>query len=185
MIAIKIFISLSGGPTLKIEKYTADSGLFMSASIKEKNVQKILDLCKKLGVGTDKFTENDIDSSKLHCTLMYSPEKCPAIEHVNNIICDNIVAKIACIKYWTGHDKKTYVVAGLEGEKLHEIHNALTDAGAEATFSPYVPHITLYTTEDKLEPKMLRAINEINTELVNRNINIEMYCNPPSNIVRD
>ena len=136
---MKIFISLSS-PRLVQEEYTGDSGLYSAVVPDEVACRMIAKLAKAFGY--------EIDPSDLHCTVMYSAEKCP-----KQAACDSNTqypARFTKVQHWVGHDDKGYLTVGLSSPALTAEHNRLKKLGCEASFD-YSPHITLYSGVDLTE----------------------------------
>lgn len=175
---IPIQIAIAKGPELHHEKYNAESGLYMHSAPDDASINSIVKLCGSLGI--------EVNTSKLHCTLVYSPKEVDVVraEELYSTM-EVIVCDIVSIKHWIGHDKRTYVVAGLENGNIQDIHKRIIDAGAEHSYDSFTPHITLDTVEGALSVATKRLIESVNLELSKKPISIKMYCKAPSNIIED
>lgn len=173
---LKISIPICASAFLDHEKYDGQNGLYMYALPNVASINKVLDLCEKLDI--------ESASTKLHCTVMYSPkaiEEKFIIKHYHSLIDDATIPKI---KYWEGHDKKTYIVAEVQSDKLQAIHQNILDMGAEFTYPKYTPHITL-TSGDPLTTEQKAKIREVNKTLKNSILQIGLTVMPASNIIKD
>lgn len=123
-------------PKLEEKPYTATHGLFSAVTPDERSKKTLMNLAKRLGF------ESKEDS--LHCTVMYSLTA-PQSDIEEELNSEKVHrAFITYIEHIMGHDDKGYVICNLECLSLQKEHDRLVRAGAEPTFTPYKPHITLY-----------------------------------------
>ena len=168
----KINIALSASLEEKQEAYTGDSGLYMHATPDDAGKYRILELCEQLSI-------EGVDAKSLHCTLMYSRNKAPDISDIPQSNLMSIL--ITEVKHWVGHDDRTYIVAGVTSTDVQWMHANLVRAGAEPSFVPYLPHITLMAGSP-VDEKMQKQIDKVNKVLNRDPINMTLEKQPPSNI---
>lgn len=103
-----------------------------------------------------------------HITVVYS-KKCPTKELPSKFsVTDK--ARISCIEYWEGHDKIGYIVAKLTCNSLINMNKQLIDCGCEAaTYSEYVPHITIAKNIGDFDISLSQSVNAMNYHLKNSN----------------
>lgn len=152
-----VFISLSGVSLTHIP-FSGKQGCYSAMVLDDGSKFRITELAKRLDV----VIPNPND---LHCTIMYS--KVAPVDCTASDLCTTSYKTAICteIKHWTGHDGKTYIVAGLVSEELHHLHARFRKYGAAPTFSPYSPHITLTSFEGELTEGQLAVIAAVNHEL--------------------
>lgn len=130
---MRILISLST-PQLIQDPYTGTKGLYSAVTLDSTGTSYVAGIAKALGL--------DIPADKLHCTVMYSPEKCPKTAE-----CDaakTYSATVNKIDHWAGHDEKGYLTLQLSSPGLAAEHARLKKLGCESTYEEYKPHVTLY-----------------------------------------
>lgn len=74
-----LFLSLNDAPSLKDLDYTGTSGLYARVRPIPSDADYLsVDICGPLGI-------TDFDINDLHCTVMYSPDDCPAVDDLHEI----------------------------------------------------------------------------------------------------
>lgn len=147
-------LSLSS-PELEQKAYTGTAGLYSAVIPTPAAINVILRIAHRLGF--------DLDASKLHCTVMYSKEKCPGAE----VSCDAgrvFTAKIQKVQHWDGHNGKGYLSLALVSDELTAEHNRLKELGCAPTFD-YNPHITIWSGVPLTVPLERRMIKAVPPEL--------------------
>lgn len=118
---------------LEMIPYTGKNGLYVSMVPRADLIEEIMKYAGELGI--------EPDPESLHTTVMYS--KIPAGEIPEPDPESQFTAVITSVDSWVGHNDKTYVVLKLTSEALTMLHGDYARRGAEPTFVPYAPHITL------------------------------------------
>jgi hypothetical protein len=143
----KLYMTSTSSPELEIQEYTGQGGLYSAVVPDEASRGHLYNIARQMGF--------DIDPSKLHCTVMYSKEPCPA----KDVSCDDdrvYRARFTNLQHWDGHDKTGYLTAALTSPELVEEHNRLKELGCVPTFD-YNPHVTIWAgapMTDKLQSQM-------------------------------
>lgn len=119
--------------TWEVTPYSGENGCYCAVQPNTLSLLRLIELCNDLGIVSD--------PRKFHCTVMYSPEKAPKDLHSEYDM--EASAQIVGLQWWPGHNNAGYLSAELYSPKLEKHHNSLLDMGAEHTFSPYNPHVTL------------------------------------------
>lgn len=147
-----MFISLSQ-PELITNKYSGNKGCYACAQLDEVSKVELKKLANYLGY--------DSDGSKFHITLVYSKEPLNTKEFPFNNAFDAYVGNIS---HFTGHDGKEYLVANIVSETALLVHSWLLQRGAVHSFTPYTPHITLYSDITVNKP-LIKKIDVLNKRL--------------------
>jgi len=159
-------LSLSS-PSWEPSPYTGQDGLYCAVQPDDATKFRVIRLCEDLGVVTD--------YNKLHCTIVYSREVALTQEVIDT--CKNHpTGRITFIEYWSGHNNAGYLVAHVVSESAHMFHERLLRAGAEHTYNPYNPHMTLCKGLEMTDV-LQASILEVNKKLAKESIyaNFEGY----------
>ena len=151
-----LHVSLSK-PELVLNPYTGTSGVYSACFPELQSKSTIGAICDKLGVG--------YYPDETHCTMMYSKEKTlsdPKYAECNPA--KPFWCLITHVEHWTGHDGKTYIVAALSSPALIMEHARLRRLGAQHSFTPYKPHITL-SSDVAVNEEMQVKIDRLNASL--------------------
>lgn len=138
--------------------YTGTSGLYSAVVPRPDLVGKIMELANELALPTDE--------TALHSTVIYSKKTPPKSSDIGGSVNDDreYNGLINAIESWVGHNGKTYIVAKIVSESLSVLNAMYHRLGAEHTFVPYAPHITL-SDEVPVDDKMKARIEKINKRL--------------------
>ena len=136
---------------------TGTNGLYASMVPDEDSVERIMGVCEELGFKPD--------ISTLHVTVMYSKKAPDDLDAVAQVEAESAVAYITGVTHWKGHNDATYIVLSLMSERLAELNAQLTATGAEPTFIPYAPHVTIHKQDDELDEATVERIKEFNKTL--------------------
>ncbi len=121
-----------------------------------KGIQRALDVVSNV-------TGTKLKSPGLHVTIMYS-KACLSQPSSYTPLTDRVEATISGITTWVGHDGQLYAVLTLDSQPLHERHSQLKNYGAQPTFEPYNPHLTLVEGAD------LSVFDEETTDEINKQL---------------
>lgn len=172
-------ISISN-PTWEIRPYSGNKGCYAAFQVAQPYHYKLSKIGSYLGV--------DCDTSKLHCTLIYSkeasPDKVTAEEHAALRQDIEVGAIISHIETWPGHDGVGYIVAALKSTDLHKEHMVLRKLGAEHSFPDYKPHVTVYSGIE-LTDELAAKIKKVNQYLASREIRINLDRYTLSDVKQD
>lgn len=151
---MKISISISKyGPGV----YTGKSGLYSAVEPTKKSVADLTKLCTRAGI-----VELESD---LHCTIMYSPNKCLPESSATKWSKNQYKAVGKKFRWWVGHDNAGYLILELDSPELEKEHLRLKELGCVSTFPNYVPHLTLrnnfYFKDEDEQKSRLRSANLI------------------------
>ena len=138
---------------LNIDAYTGEHGLYVGAFLPENFAPQIHSLCDDLGL-------ERLDSSELHCTVIYSRDNVVPRKNMP-VIKQAVNALVTSVQHWVGHNGKTYVVADVQSMAMCQLHTRFSNAGARHSFAAFRPHITLgklETVSDDFEDK-IEALN--------------------------
>lgn len=154
---IQLSFKAQAANKLEMIPYTGNNGLYVSMVPREDFIDDIMKLAAELGITPNR--------EALHTTVIYSKKpagdlRIPDPER-------QVKAVITSVDSWVGHNSKTYVVFKLASEALLFMHGDYSRQGAEATFIPYVPHITL---SDDIE---VDAELKVRIEKMNRVLNYD------------
>lgn len=145
---MRLFLALSE-VSWEVKPFTGEQGCYAAVQPDMYSLFRLMSLCDVLGIVTD--------PRKFHCTVMYSPDRVPAVKEFN-AEAEGYIHEIA---WWAGHNNKGYLSALLRSPQLQGCHKQLTDAGAKHTYSPYTPHITLATGPLTLDlERAMKGLNE-------------------------
>lgn len=134
-------------------KYTGTNGLYSAVVPLPGYVDRIMQISEELGLNT-----NEAD---LHATVIYSKKPAGTAE-VANFNPDRPVSGIInAIESWVGHNDKTYIVLKVVSEGIVSQNASFQRMGAEHTFVPFSPHITL-SDEVPVTPELQAKIDKIN-----------------------
>ena len=152
----RIQVSLSK-PELVLNPYTGTSGVYSAVVPDVSGLSQLEFLCKKLGV--------EFHPDETHCTVVYSKEAALT----DPATAEPVAGKafwycLTHIEHWTGHDGKTYIVAGVGSPAVVMEHARLRRLGAKHSFTPFKAHITL-SSDVEVTPEMQAKIDELNLEL--------------------
>lgn len=154
------------GNTL-IRKYTGTSGFYAWVNVHPDSIRDIIAFLPELEL-SDKVLD-------FHCTTMYSPEPVPLGKINENKRCPDAKflqsVSVRDITYWEGHKKDGVLVMRLDPTNMQHLHDKWKALGAQPTFSPYEPHITLKTPVAKT-PGLMRWIKRKNAELSDQGLHI-------------
>jgi hypothetical protein len=151
---MRMLISLSQ-PELVITEYTGTKGCYSASVPDASGVKMLKGICDRLGL--------DTDTSKLHCTMMYSAKKAPAPDKVVAVTKEFPVC-VTHVDHWIGHDGKGYLTAQLSSVSLHKEHARLLTVGCQDDYVPYKPHLTLYSEID-MDGDLREMMDVVNKEL--------------------
>lgn len=148
--------------------YTGTNGLYSAVDVVPEFVEAILKLSDEL--------ELSPDEQALHTTVIYSKKAATApLEEVMDVVKvykDNqFSALINAVESWTGHNGKTYIVLKLVSESIVSLNARCQQLGAEHTFIPYSPHITL-SDEVPVDDAMKARIEFVNKRLARNPVQI-------------
>lgn len=153
----KITIPLVATAAVKLENapYTGTNGLY--ASVIPRHVDDILKIAEELGI--------ELDSNVIHSTVCYSKtpvdiDKLPVIGSS-----DEFRALCNQVDHWVGHKGQTCIVLKLVSYDIVAANASLQRRGAEHTFTPYAPHITLTDESAPVDDDMQERIDKINKRL--------------------
>ena len=154
--------------------YSGRSGLYIAADVDGSGKLALMGLACEIGL--------DAKAEDLHCTVIWSDVAIPP-EHLQ---WDNARFTGVCIevKHWKGHNDKIYVVAAIQSEDLIRRNAQYTEMGANQTFLPYAPHITLGKLL-AIEPHHIRAINAINKRLSAKPLELALSVGWPEDVKTD
>lgn len=152
-----IRISFKAEAKLVHQELTGTNGLYSSMIPDEDSVSRILGICEELGLKPE--------VADLHVTVMYSKKAPDDLEAVTAVEAESAVAYVTGVTHWKGHNGATFIVLSLMSERLAELNAQLTATGAEPTFIPYAPHVTLHKQDEELDEDMLERINAFNRTL--------------------
>lgn len=137
--------------------FTGTSGLYSSMRPDADSINEIVSIAKLIGIVPE--------IEDLHTTVMYSPTVPENVEGIATIKADKIGAFVSGITTWVGHNDKTYIVLQLMSEGLIKLNAEFATHGCEATFLPYVPHVTLSSQKETLSDEMKADIERVNKQL--------------------
>lgn len=146
-------ISLANA-TWEVLPYTGENGCYCAVQPDTLSLLRIVQLCTDLGIVSD--------PRKFHCTILYSPTTTP-----DDLPADFDMASTAQIiglQWWPGHNEAGYLSAELMSPDMQAYHDKLLNMGANHTFSPYIPHVTLLKGV-RLTGKLQERFDKINQEL--------------------
>ncbi len=145
--------------------YTGTSGLYSAVVPRPDLVAKIMALANELALPTDE--------EALHSTVIYSKKAPPRSSNVANSVNEDreYNGLLNAIDSWVGHNGKTYIVAKIVSEALSSLNATFNRLGAEHTFVPYAPHITL-SDEVPVDDAMKARIEKINKRLASNPIEL-------------
>lgn len=143
---------------LNLLPYTGNNGLYSSVVLASSCIPMIEEIAEELGV--------DPSYDDLHATVIYSKQPCfePVERVMEEQSSEPIVAYCNGVTSWVGHNKKTYIVLSLVSEALVLKNAALHRMGAQHTFVPYSPHMTL-SDNTAVDADMKRRFDYINKKL--------------------
>lgn len=160
-----------------VGKYTANSGLYVQCDIDPVAKMQLKGIGQRLGLS--------VAAEDMHVTVMWSKRAIP----MDDLRFDNPKYSGTCveIRHWVGHNDKVYIVAVLHSEDLVLRHAHYVNLGAEPTFAPYVPHITLAKLEKgvKVSPELQRTINKTNKYLAGNPIDMTLSLCWPEDVKTD
>jgi hypothetical protein len=134
-------------------KYTGTSGLYSAVVPKPEYVERIMRISEELGLPTDE--------AGLHATVVYS-KKAPSTQSVSNFDpTQEMPGIINAVESWVGHNDKTYIVLKVVSQHIVSQNASFQRMGAEHTFVPFAPHITL-SDEVPVTPELKEKIDMIN-----------------------
>lgn len=151
---LKVFLAEA---KLVQHELTGANGLYASMIPDEDSVARILGICEVLNL------KPQVD--ELHVTVIYSKKAPDDLQAVQEIQAPTVDAYVTGVSHWKGHDDSTYIVLSLMSERLAELNAQYHAAGAEATFIPYAPHVTLHKQDDPLDDEQLQRIEALNKTL--------------------
>lgn len=144
---------------LKHIPYTGTNGLYSAVVPTPGSIEAILKLADEL--------ELSPDEDALHATVIYS-KKAPSdsVESVARIADSDYTYNgvINAVEHWVGHNGKTYIVLKLVCAGIVLANASLQRMGAEHTFVPFSPHITL-SDEVPVDDAMKARIDFVNKRL--------------------
>jgi hypothetical protein len=132
--------------------YTGEVGCYASVTPDVDSQMKLVDWAQRLGFWLDPMQE-----AKLHCTVVYSKSGAPLSYNIDPKV--SYSARLRGFEFWEGHDSAGYLVATLGSPALTARHNYWVAAGADHSFSDYLPHVTLLKdirATDALYQRMMR-----------------------------
>lgn len=150
--------------------YTGTNGLYSAVDVVPEYVEAILKLADEL--------ELSPDEQALHTTVVYSKvsptspvEEVKALER--EFKDQQFVAVINAVESWVGHNGKTYIVLKLVSNAIVLMNARCQRFGAEHTFIPYSPHITL-SDEVPVDDAMKARIEFVNKRLARDPVTIQL-----------
>lgn len=148
--------------------YTGTNGLYSAVDVVPEYVEAIMKLADEL--------ELSPDEQALHTTVVYSKVAATApLSEIMDVVAsykDNqFSAIINAVESWTGHNGKTYIVLKLVSESIISLNARCQQLGAEHTFIPYSPHITL-SDEVPVDDAMKARIEFVNKRLARNPVQI-------------
>lgn len=148
--------------------YTGTHGLYSAVDVVPEYVDAILKLADELELSPDEHA--------LHCTVVYSKVAAtaplPEVLDVVQAYKDNqFSALVNAVESWVGHNGKTYIVLKLVSESVISLNARCQQLGAEHTFIPYSPHITL-SDEVPVDDAMKARIEFVNKRLARNPVQI-------------
>lgn len=153
---MQITLSFKAEAANKLEMipYTGNNGLYVSMVPRDDMLDDVMKLAEELGITPVR--------EALHTTVIYS--KKPAGELPIPDPERQVTAVITSVDSWVGHNNKTYIVLKLASEALLFMHGDYSRRGAEATFIPYAPHITL-SDDVEVDAEMKVRMEKLNKYL--------------------
>lgn len=140
-----------------IEHSPPSEGVYVGVKYDTDSVKKLKALIKQLKI------PNEVPSSKIHTTIIYSRKYVPDIKTYDTIL--DIVAIPKKFTVFDTQDNKRALVIELDCEYLVDRHNAIMEEyGTTYDFEKYIPHITLSYDIGDLE--FIYDFNENPIELV-------------------
>jgi hypothetical protein len=100
----------------------------------------------------------------LHCTVIYSKTAAKNINIPTVDRTDRFSGIGYQLEFFEGHDKLGYIVLKINSISLRKLNKRFVDAGLEATFKDYTPHVTLVHPVPNFDLYKER-VDQINKEL--------------------
>lgn len=148
--------AVAASTKFEVIPFTGTNGLYSAVTPMSDHVSSVVEIAKELGL--------EVDEDKLHVTIVYSkvnpvePGEVEAFTRKD----EEHKAIIYAVDSWVGHNGKTYIVLKLVSEALTMQNAMYHQLGAEHTFIPYAPHITLskdIEVDDEMKAKF-KALNK-------------------------
>lgn len=134
-------------------KYTGTSGLYSAVVPLPAYIDRIMAISEELGLSTKE--------DALHATVIYSKKPAGSPEVSNFNPARPIPGIINAVDSWVGHNGKTYIVLKMVSEALVSQNASFQRMGAEHTFVPFAPHVTL-SDEVPMTEELQAKIDKIN-----------------------
>lgn len=143
---------------LEYVPFTATNGLYSAVVPKPEYVEKIMRLAEEL--------ELSPEEDALHATVIYSKATPPDKSNIEEftVFDREHTAIINAVDSWVGHNGKTYIVLKLVSESIVMENAKYQRMGAEHTFIPFAPHLTL-SDEVPVDAAMKARIAFVNKRL--------------------
>lgn len=130
-------ISISS-PEFVADPYTGTRGLYVATTPTDETAEFLSNLASLFGYIPDR--------GKFHVTVMYAPEKYPQPGPWMTIDKDQeFTGLFSRCQHWDGNDGKGYLSARLHSVDLQSCHRKFIAQGCKHTFTPYEPHVTLWS----------------------------------------
>lgn len=162
----RIAIPMSAEAAVKHEiiPYTGTRGLY--ASMLPQYPEPIVEIAKELGI--------ELDSTKVHTTVCYSKKASVPMAELPAVGSSDVFRVIINeVSHWVGHKKQTCVVLKMISPDIVLLNAELQARGAEHTFTPYSPHITLSDEFGEITEEMQAKIDAINKRLARNPLKLD------------